>query len=170
MKDLKLDEVLAKQEPLRKLIASLPEETLSAEWRASLDRRLLGIVETTSHRAGDPVADLVKSLPVDEPSLAWRSDLNEQIRAISKRSRPRWQGILFKSALGTAMAGALAVTIIMPNSAPKPGPVATESKQNWMVAAHERQLAYHEMNLSRPMETAGFALHNDEADIDLGAL
>jgi hypothetical protein len=89
---------------------------------------------------------LVGSLPDEEPSLAWRSQLNDKLRAMPARAkRTMWQ-VIWKPTAGLALAGALAVAVILlPQTPEVERPVPGAAVADAMFAAHRETVAHHEL-------------------------
>ncbi|MBX7132728.1 MAG: hypothetical protein K1X67_08645 [Fimbriimonadaceae bacterium] len=136
-------------------MTGLIDEEPSMAWRSGLNERLIALrpAPTPSKSAELDVqlesdaqlqtAAWVQNLGDEEPQMTWRSQLNEKLHALRGpvRRKPIWQTWRLASAGAVAVAGAIALVVMMngPKSKPTPAPVAQRpsSIEAGLIAAHQ---------------------------------
>jgi hypothetical protein len=115
----------------------------------------------------ESVRGLVGALPEDEPSMAWRSELNEKLLSLQAKPRARWWAS-WRPMAGLAVAGALALTLLVRSPQADPNPQVT-GLDEVLIAAHRESAARQEIGAasvsSLRSDTGSGPAYYDEVDL-----
>jgi hypothetical protein len=114
--------------------AQSEERPLSPEQEQVLDTLL-------ESEAQAQISDLVRSMPAEEPEPAWRSELSARLHAVAAgRERKRRVLLVFRPALGLALAGALAFAFFFGRAPESAMPTSSPRVEEQVLNAHRESV------------------------------